>query len=232
MDFRPFDSRNYETLPVREGYSAWAGSYERTVLDLMDLRLLARLESVDWGHIGRAADLACDTGRTGAWLKAAGVSRLDGIDLTEAMLEQAREKGLYDRLVVGDVAATGFEAGAYELVAMSLADEHLAGLEPLYAEAARLAAPGGRFVLVGYHPHFLMLGIVTHFDRAPGEPVAIASHVHLMSDHVRAAQAAGFRLTEMTEGLIDQAWATAKPKWFERYRHHPVSFAMVWQRVT
>ncbi|MGF1609679.1 MAG: class I SAM-dependent DNA methyltransferase [Kiloniellales bacterium] len=231
MDFRHFNTRNYETLPVRQGYSAWAASYERTVLDLMDLRLLARLESVDWLSVRRAADLACGTGRVGVWLKSAGVGTLDGIDLTEAMLEQARDKRVYDRLLVGDLAATGFASGAYDLVTMGLADEHLADLGPLYAEAARLAAPGGRFVLVGYHPHFLMLGVVTHFDRAPGDPVAIESHVHLMSNHVRAAHAAGFRLTEMTEGMIDESWAAAKPKWFARYRHHPVSFAIVWRHT-
>ena len=73
-----------------------------------------------------------------------------------------------------------------------------------------------------------MLGIVTHFDRPSGEPVAIESHVHLTSDHVAAAHAAGLRLIEMVEGVIDDAWIAKKPKW-DAYRHHPVSFAMAWR---
>ena len=229
MDFKPFDNRHFATVPVRDGYGEWAATYEDSVVDLMDLRLLAGLTTVDWTACRTAADLACGTGRTGVWLRGAGVVEVHGIDCTPAMLDRARAKGAHSRLVVGDLAATGFDAGAYDLVAACLVDEHLADLRPMYAEAGRLLVPGGRFVLVGYHPHFLMLGIATHFDRQPGQSIAIESHVHLTSDHVAAAHAAGFRLTEMREGVIDDAWATAKPKWYAKYRHHPVTFALAWQ---
>ena len=110
-----------------------------------------------------------------------------------------------------------------------LADEHLPTLGPLYREAARITKPNGYFVIVGYHPHFLMQGIITHFHRADGEPVAIESYVHLLSDHVKAAHAAGWMLAEMDEGVIDEAWLQKKPKWTP-YRNRPVSFAMVWQK--
>ncbi len=228
-DFARYDARHYPTLPVREGYSAWSETYEATVLDLMDLRLMERLTSVDWAQADRALDLACGTGRGGVWLRARGVARLDGLDLTPAMLERARAKGVYDRLDEGDVTATGLPGGTYGLITMLLADEHLADLAPLYAEAARLAAAGGRFVLVGYHPWFLMSGVPTHFDAAPGQPLAIESHVHLFADHVRTAHAAGWRLVELEEGLVDAAWIAAKPKWAER-EGRPVSFAFVWTR--
>jgi hypothetical protein len=84
-------------------------------------------------------------------------------------------------------------------------------------------------VLVGFHPWFLMSGMPTHFDRAPGEPVAIESHIHLFSDHVRAAHAAGWRLAEMEEGVVDDARVTVKPKW-DVQRDRPVSFAFVWEK--
>ena len=57
-----------------------------------------------------------------------------------------------------------------------------------------------------------MAGVPTHFDRAPGEPVTIRSYVHLLSDHVKAAHAAGWSLLEMDEGLVDDAWLQKKPK--------------------
>ena len=226
-EFARFDTRHYPTLPVQEGYAAWAETYEDTVLDLMDLRLLERLRTVDWSSAGRAADLACGTGRGGVWLSGRGVAHIDGIDLTPQMLERARAKGVYETLACGDVGATGLPAGAYGLVTQLLADEHLADLGPVYREAARLASPDGRFVLVGYHPWFLMAGIPTHFDRAPGEPVAVESHVHLFADHVRAAHAAGWRLAALEEGVIDDAWVAQKAKW-ETYRDRPVSFAFLW----
>jgi predicted TPR repeat methyltransferase len=142
MDFAFFDRRHYPTLAVRDGYREWAETYEDVVQDEMDLRLLARIESVDWAAAARVLELACGTGRIGAWLRAQGVRRIDGLDFTPEMLVRAEAKGVYDRLIEADMLDTGLRAGSYDLVLQVLADEHLAELLPLYREAARLAAPG------------------------------------------------------------------------------------------
>jgi SAM-dependent methyltransferase len=228
-DFSLFDRRRYPTLPVREGYAAWAPSYDATVLDLMDLRLAERLQSLRWEDYPEALDLACGTGRMGAWLAGRGVGAVDGVDLTPAMLEAARARGVYRRLQVGDVASVDAPDGAYGLVTQSLADEHIRDLGPLFAEAARLTREDGAFVLIGYHPWFLMTGMAAHFEAEPGRPVAIESYVHLFADHVTAARSAGWRLEEMVEGLVDEAWVSVKPKWAQ-HLHRPISFAMVWRR--
>lgn len=112
----------------------------------------------------------------------------------------------------------------------SLADEHLPDLRPLYREVARITKRGGYFVLVGFHPQFLMAGMPTHFNRASGEPVTIRSYVHLMSDHIKAAHAFAWSLLEMDEGLVDETWLRKKPQW-EKYFGLPVSFVMVWQQA-
>jgi SAM-dependent methyltransferase len=195
MEMSPYDRRGYATVPVKEGYRQWVETYEETVEDLMDLRLLERLQVIDWSKASRVVDLACGTGRIGVWLKAHGVGELDGVDVTPEMLSKARNRGLYNRLLEEDIRQTSLPARAYDLAMIVLADEHLARLAPLYAEAARLVAPGGWFVLVGYHPFFTMMyGIPTHFDRPSGEPVAIETHVHLLSDHIQAGLNAGWSL--------------------------------------
>lgn len=229
MDFAPFDTRGYPTLKVRDGYTAWAPSYEATVLDLMDLKVAGQLTSVRWGEHAEVLDLACGTGRMGQWLRRQGVGAVDGLDLTPAMLARAEARGVYRSLRVGEVAATGLADGSYGLICQSLADEHLADLGPLYREAARLAAPGGLFVLLGYHPWFLMNGMPTHFDDDTGRSVAIESYVHLFADHVAAAHAAGWTLVELKEALIDDDWIRAKPKW-AAHRHRPISFGVVWRK--
>jgi SAM-dependent methyltransferase len=229
MEFKTFDARHYPTLPVGEGYDAWAPTYDTVVQDEMDLRLLDRLATVDWSGVGRTIDLACGTGRIGRWLRARGVSEVDGLDFTPAMLARARERQVYRHLLEGDLRATGLPPASYDLALMVLADEHLPDLAPLYREVARIVAPGGCFVIVGYHPHFMMNGIPTHFHRADGQPVAIETYVHLLSDHVKAAQSCGLALAEMDEGVVDQDWLAKKPKW-AKYRNHPVSFSMVWRK--
>ena len=229
--FKHFDKRGYRTVDAGAGYGQWAATYEDTVPDLMDVALLEQLTTPRWAEVALAADLGCGSGRTGAWLRSKGVALIDGVDLTREMLALADRKDLYRSLRQGDVAATGLPVGAYELVTVSLVDEHLSALDPLYAEADRIAAPGGLLVLVGYHPQFIMAsGMPTHFTSESGEPVAIETHVHLLSDHVRAALAAGWDLAEMHERLIDDEWLTLKPKW-GHLRGQPVSFAFVWRKV-
>ena len=227
MDFARFDRRHYPTVPVQEGYGTWAATYETPVLDELDRRLLERIQTIVWDRVESAVDLACGTGRIGAWLKERGVGEIDGVDLTAQMLSQASEKGVYRQLLPGDMLHTPLPDAAYDLVTEVLADEHIPSVAPLYAEAARLARSGAHFVLVGYHPYFLLNGIPTHFDRSPGEPVAIQSYVHLTSEHVQAALAAGWTLVEMHEGIVDDAWLGYKPHW-QPLAGQPVSFAMVW----
>ena len=227
MEFSAFDARHYPVLGVREGYAEWVATYEDVVNDEIDLGLLRRVGAVAWPAVSQAADLACGTGRTGRWLVEQGVRRIDGLDLTPEMLAAARDKGVYDRLLVADMRATPLAGDGYDLAMEVLACEHIPDLAPLYREAARIVRRGGHFIVVGYHPHFLLNGIPTHFDRADGEPVAIEVYVHLLSDHVKAAMAAGFGLLEMDERVVDDGIIGAKPKW-EKYRDRPVSFCMVW----
>jgi SAM-dependent methyltransferase len=229
--FADYDSRGYATLDPRAGYAAWAGVYEADVVDEMDLALLERLERPDWTAARRVADLGCGTGRTAAWLRGAGVAgTIDGVDLTPEMLERARDRGAHDSLREADVRDTGLDAGAYDLVISALVDEHLPDPAPLHAEAWRLAAPGALWVQVSFHPQWIIAtGMPTHFDGPDGEPVAITTHVHLVSDEVEAALAAGWSLLEMRERLVDDRWISVKPQW-ERHRGLPVSIAYAWRR--
>ncbi len=229
-NFSDFDARGYRTVDVRSGYAEWVPTYESTVEDAMDIALLEELASPRWESLESAADLGCGTGRTGAWLRRRGVAVVDGVDLTPEMLAVARDKGAYRRLLEADVASTRLGASAYDLVIACLVDEHLPDLRPLYREAWLLAKSDGLFVLAGYHPHFIMaFGVPTHFDSASGEPVAIETHVHLLSEHVAAALDAGWLLAEMRERVIDEGWLEVKPQW-GRCRGHPVSFAFVWRK--
>ena len=228
-DFALFDRRHYRTVSPREGYRAWARTYENTVEDVMDLALLGRIESVQWTSIRRAADLGCGTGRTAAWLASVGVARIDGVDVTAEMLERARQRGLHLSLRLADVRDTGLGGGCYDLVVVSLVDEHLPTLSELYQEARRLLTSDGAFVLVGFHPFFIMAsGMPTHFESDDGDPVAIETHIHLPSRHVAAARSAGLVAHELHERVIDDEWIERKPRW-EPYRGWPVSFAWVWR---
>jgi len=229
MDFTPFDKRGYPIVNARLGYGEWAAHYEATVATGLDQQLLDGLAPLNSINPTIAVDLACGTGRTGVWLAQHGIRQIDGVDITAEMLKIAKTKYVYRQLHVADVAATALRPSSYELCTMVLADEHLAELKPVYREAARLLVHRGNFILVGYHPFFLMNGVPTHYHRPGGEAVTIDSHIHLFSEHFRAGAEAQLAMVDFRECVIDEQWLLSKPKWRE-YLNWPVSFALVWRR--
>jgi SAM-dependent methyltransferase len=225
LEFSPYDQRHYLTVDVREGYRRWSARYDEVMSDELDLRLLSTLRTVRW-NVERAIDLACGTGRIGSWLAGQRAQRIEGVDLTPEMIDRARARGVYELLACEDIRSTSLAGGA-DLVINVLSVEHLPELPPFYAEVARLSRPGASAVIVGYHPHFLLNGIPTHFDEGDGS-VAIENTIHLFSDHVRVATAAGFVLRELEERVVDDGWIARTPG-MRRYLGRPVTFAMVWQ---
>jgi hypothetical protein len=81
-------------------------------------------------------------------------------------------------------------------------------------------------------PTFIMrAGMPTHFDHPERGPVAVATHVHLLSDHARCAGSSGFVAVELHEALIDDEWIRRKPRW-QAHRDWPISFAWLWRLDT
>ena len=203
--------------------------------DRLDFPLLPSLSSVDWREIAASVDLGCGTGRIGVWLKQHGVGRVDGVDVSPEMLDRAAAKDIYDRLVCADAVASGLGEARYDLAVSSFVACHLTDLAEFYAEAARLTRPGGRIVVIDYHPFMLLKGMPTHFNDPPGEPIAIANIIHLLGHHVEAGRRAHLALLELREQLVDAGWVRQNRQKFGENRlashvGHPVSFAMVWAR--
>jgi Methyltransferase domain len=84
------------------------------------------------------------------------------------MLDRARTKELYRSLFLESVEETGISDARYDLIVMSLVDEHLATLERVYREAYRLSTSRAKFVVVGMHPFLFMTGMPTHFKDTKG----------------------------------------------------------------
>ncbi|MBX9634417.1 MAG: methyltransferase domain-containing protein, partial [Magnetospirillum sp.] len=73
-------------------------------------------------------------------------ARLDGIDLSQAMVAKAAERGLYDELVVGElVTALRERTASYDLVVAADVLVYLGDLEPVLAAAHAALKPGGSF---------------------------------------------------------------------------------------
>ena len=90
-------------------------------------------------------DLGCGTGLCGQLFKPM-ASTLSGIDLSSAMIEQARQRGIYSRLVVGDLLeSTAATAGLFDLVTACDVFCYLGDLSPIFQKVAGVLKPGGLF---------------------------------------------------------------------------------------
>ncbi|MBB4267340.1 class I SAM-dependent DNA methyltransferase [Roseospira visakhapatnamensis] len=94
---------------VRGLYREWADGYEADVVEGLGYvapRHAARaLADALPDTASRVLDVGCGTGLVGLELRALGYTHVDGLDLCPEMLQAAAGKGLYDRLMEGDLTA-------------------------------------------------------------------------------------------------------------------------------
>jgi predicted TPR repeat methyltransferase len=95
-------------------------------------------------HFHRALDLGCGTGLAGA-LFAPHIDSLTGVDLSAAMIEQARRGGCYDQLHVGDALAflSGEIDRSVDLVIAADSLPYVAELAPVFHAIGRVLKIGG-----------------------------------------------------------------------------------------
>jgi len=88
-------------------------------------------------------DAGCGTGLCAAHLRPI-ARRLDGVDLSPRMIEAARARNAYDRLVVGDlVAALLASPGAYDLIVAADVLVYVGALEKVFAASHAALRPNG-----------------------------------------------------------------------------------------
>ncbi|MER2535664.1 MAG: methyltransferase domain-containing protein [Rhizobiaceae bacterium] len=91
-----------------------------------------------------ALDLGCGTGLMGERLRRM-CDRLEGFDISAAMLRKARAKGLYDRLEKADLQAFAYDGPQAGLVTAADVFMYVGALDGIFAAIAGLLAPGGLF---------------------------------------------------------------------------------------
>ena len=135
---------------VRRLFDQHAPEFDKSLVERLDYRgpelLLAAVRAVSAARLGAVLDLGCGTGLSGAALRPF-CDRLVGVDVSPGMIEQARGKGLYDRLEAAELMAfLNAEAGAsYHLVLAADVFVYCSDLAPISKATARVLAPGGLF---------------------------------------------------------------------------------------
>lgn len=213
------------TLPPREGYDLYAGEYRKDH---------AHLDSFDWETAGSlwkkacmtlwevksnplALDAGCGDGRTmgrwSRWLKDRPPLRLWGLDISPAMVAQARKRvpGAHFSVVdLGSLAAvrswTG-ENGRADLVSSFFVLVHFSLPADYFKAMAELCAPGGSLVMNTIpqkSPPVLQAG---------GRKFTIKAYDHGEAEVEKAALEGGFKKKEKAVLSEDGQWVSTVYLW-------------------
>jgi len=135
---------------VRQLFDDYADRFDQALVDKLDYRAPQLLAAALARVLPGAQDLAimdagCGTGLAAPVLRPL-AARLDGVDLSQAMVAKAAERALYDELVVGELVGTlAGRTAAYDLVVAADVLVYLGDLEPVLAAVAQSLKPAGHF---------------------------------------------------------------------------------------
>lgn len=179
---------------VRELFDQYAHGFDEHLTGRLGYRAPALVEAA-LQPLGlrdaQVVDLGCGTGLCGPLLRPL-AARLEGVDLSGAMLAHARARAVYDELrcaeIVDDLAAA---PARYDLVVAADVLIYLGALEDLFAAVHAALRPRGWFVFT------VEAGEECDYALRPTR-----RYVHSSAYLARLAQAQGFELQRLTAEVL------------------------------
>ncbi len=195
-------------------------------------------------HDMRVLDLGCGLGYFAREARARGARNVVGVDISERMLDQARQRSgdpgiAYVRAGLEEFAA---DAASFDLVVSSLALHYIADYPALVRRVAGWLAPGGRFAFSVEHPIYTAHGSSDWHKDADGSvlhwPVdryrdegerrthwfvdGVVKYHRPVETYVNGLLDAGLRLVRLEEPEAEDPVLLAEyPQWRDERRRPP-----------
>ncbi len=142
---------------LRELYDDWAETYDDDVTGAgyaTPARCAAALAAHLTPHTAPILDFGCGTGLSGQALAALGFTTIDGVDLSEGMLETAAKRGVYRHLRRIEPDDIGVAKGDYAAIAAVGVISSGAAPASTLGVLTRLLDPGG-LIVFSFNDHAL-----------------------------------------------------------------------------
>jgi ubiquinone/menaquinone biosynthesis C-methylase UbiE len=147
---------------------------------------------------GVALDAACGTGRFAEFLAKRG-HRVIGVDSSPDMLARARRRVPEAEFDIAELDALPLPDNSVDVIVCALALDHVACLDPVLAEFARVLRPGGDLVISDIHHELTTRGSAMTVRGPAGEPRIAPSYRHQLGDYLRPALRLGLQVRRCEE---------------------------------
>jgi SAM-dependent methyltransferase len=160
----------------------------------LDRQLLDRFAAAVRG-LGPVCDLGCGPGHVARYLHDQGVHVI-GVDLSSAMIDQARRLNPGIEFRQGNMLDLDIEDGAWSGVVAFYSIIHISRTDTVaaLAEMKRVLRPGGRMLLA-----FHIGGETIHLDEWWGQPVSVDFHFFHPEEMADSLRIVGFEVEEIIE---------------------------------
>lgn len=175
---------------VKTLFDQYAGHFDKHLVENLKYRVPALLDAAIRRHMVSdqmdTLDMGCGTGLFAPSLRAYS-RRLEGIDLSEGMLDRARGLGLYDQLACADLTTflSMSAAARYDLIVAADVFVYIGDLADVFAKVSKALRPNGLFCFT------VEAGTQQDFALTPSQ-----RYVHSIDYVRRLALGAGFRVLE------------------------------------
>lgn len=152
-------------------YADWAATYDDSFAERTGFLMPAQVAEIFHanGGQGPVLDAGAGTGLVGQEITKYGKVDIDAFDITQEMLNEARQKNVYRNLYQGDLTLPlEFQDGIYNAVVSSGTFTHGHVGPDALDELVRIAAPGALFVLTIKRDHFEERGFAEKFEKLSG----------------------------------------------------------------
>ena len=192
-------------MDIQNAYNEWSDIYDTNQNLTRDLDSNVTRSLLGGGRFDSILEIGSGTGKNTVFLAEIG-KQVHALDFSAGMIAKAREKVKAKNVLFETADLTkrwDCKDSAYDLILCSLVLEHIENLSHIFAEAARVLHPGGKFLINELHPFKQYGGTKARFERAD-QTIEVDVFIHHISEFIHAAEENGLKLENFDEYWHEQ----------------------------